>query len=167
MSRSDRAVFRLPAVSLLIPFLLFVFVTPLATAGPKWLLSLYILPVLGLAYILLTATVADSSRISTSGLLGRSRIRWEELDGFEFRGPRWATAVGTDGRRLRLPMIRPRDLPRLASVSGGRLLIGPDAPAQASESEPSAASPPAEAGAAPADHTPADHTPVDHSPGSG
>ena len=153
VSRSDRAVFRLPAVSLLIPFLLFVFVTPLATAGPKWLLGLYILPVLGLTYILLTRTVADSIRISTSGLRGGSRIRWEELDGFEFRGPRWATAVATDGRRLRLPMIRPRDLPRLASVSGGRLLLGPDAPAQASESEPPAAPLSAEAESGSAEHT--------------
>jgi hypothetical protein len=121
-------VFRLPGVSLVIPFLLFICVTPLANAGYDWLLALYALPVAGLIYILITRTVADDELIRTTGLLGPHRVAWSDLDGFEFRGPRWATAVAQDGRRFRLPMVRPRDLPRLAQVSGGRLLIGRDAP---------------------------------------
>ncbi len=129
VSRSDRAVFRLPGVSLLLPFLLFVAVTPLATAGARYWLVLYLLPVLGLAYILATRTTADPTAISTFGLFGRRRVAWQELDGFEFRGPRWAVAVALDGGRMRLPMVRPRDMPRLALVSGGRLLLGPDAQA--------------------------------------
>ncbi len=128
VSRTDRAVFRLPGVSLVIPFLFFVCVTPLANAGPKFWLALYVLPVLGLAYILLTRTVADSELIRTAGLFGGRRLRWADLDGLEFHGPRWAIAVGTDGRRVRLPMVRPRDLPQLARVSGGRLLLGREAP---------------------------------------
>jgi hypothetical protein len=122
--RSSRAVFRLPAVSLLIPFLLFVCVTPLANAGPKFWLGLYVLPLLGLAYVLVTRTSADSATIRTSGLLGGTRIPWSELDRFEFSGPRWAVGVTSAGRRVRLPMVRPRDLPQLASVSGGRLFLG-------------------------------------------
>lgn len=128
MSRPDRAVFRLPAVSLLIPFLLFVCVTPLANAGANFWLALYVLPLLGLLYVLLTRTVADAQLIRTTGLLGGRRIPWSELDGFEFRGQRWGVAVTLDGRRSRLPMVRPRDLPRLASMSGGRLLLEPPAP---------------------------------------
>jgi len=128
VSRPDRAVFRLPAVSLLIPFLLFVCVTPLANAGAKFWLSLYVLPLLGLLYILLTRTVADAQLIRTTGLLGGHRVPWSNLDGFEFRGQRWGVAVALDGRRTRLPMVRPRDLPRLASVSGGRLLLESPAP---------------------------------------
>jgi hypothetical protein len=123
-----KAVFRLPGVSFLIPFLFFIAVTPLANGGSKFLLALYLLPLVGLIYILITRTVADDSQISTSGLLGTRRIRWAELDGLEFHGPRWAIAVALDGRRIRLPMVRPRDLPRLAAVSGGRLLLGKDAP---------------------------------------
>lgn len=142
VSRSERAVFRLPGVALIIPFLLFVCVTPLATVGAAFWLALYVIPVAGLAYILLTRTVADAELIRTTGLLGRRRIGWGDLDGLEFHGPRWAIAVGTDGRRVRLPMVRPRDLPRLAEVSGGRLLLGADAPAEPAETavEPEAES---------------------------
>lgn len=130
MSRSDRAVFRLPGVALIIPFLLFVCVTPLANAGAAFWLALYVFPLGGLVYILLTRTVADSEMIRTTGLLGSRRIAWADLDGLEFHGTRWAIAVGSSGRRVRLPMVRPRDLPRLAQVSGGRLLLGRDAPTE-------------------------------------
>jgi len=129
VSRSDRAVFRLPAVSLVIPFLLFICVTPLATAGATFWLALYVLPLLGLIYILCARTVADASLIRTTGLTGGHRILWAELDRFEFQGARWAVAVTTEERRIRLPMVRPRDLPQLAAVSGGRLFLGAKASA--------------------------------------
>ena len=136
MSRSERAVFRLPGAAILIPFLLFVCVTPLATIGAAFWLALYLLPIVGLAYVLFTRTVADAEVIRTTGLLGGRRIPWAELDGLEFHGPRWAIAVGTGGRRFRLPMVRPRDLPRLAQVSGGRLLLGRDAPVEPEAGQP-------------------------------
>lgn len=129
MSRPDRAVFRLPLISALIPFLAFVCITPLANAGdPAWL-AFYLFPLAGLAYILITRTIADPADIRAMGLRGVRRIAWSDLDGLEFHGPRWATAVALDGRRIRLPMVRPRDMYRLAAASGGRLLIGKDAPA--------------------------------------
>ena len=136
----------------MIPFLLFICVTPLANAGTDWLLALYALPVVGLIYILITRTVADDELIRTTGLLGPHRVAWSDLDGFEFRGPRWATAVAQDGRRFRLPMVRPRDLPRLAQVSGGRLLIGRDAP-KPGTSGPDDAAAPAESVPAPGEAT--------------
>ena len=70
--------------------------------------------------------------MTAHGLLGAKRMTWSDMDGLEFRDSRWAIAVGTDGRRLRLPMVRPRDLPALTSVSGGSLLLGDDAPADES-----------------------------------
>ncbi len=127
MPRPDRVVFRLPPVSLFIPLLVLVLVTPLATAGSSWFRALFLLPAIALAYILLTATIADGRQIRTTGLRGGRKFTWAELNGFEFHGQRWATAVGLDGSRVRLPMVRPRDLPRLAAVSGGRLTLGPDA----------------------------------------
>lgn len=130
VTRPERAVFRLPVISVLIPFLAFVCITPLANAGAPVFLAFYLLPVVGLAYILITRTVADSTSIRALGLQGIRRIAWSDLDGLEFHGSRWATAVRLDGRRIRLPMIRPRDMHRLAAVSGGRLLIGKDAPAE-------------------------------------
>lgn len=131
-----KAVFRLPGVSFLIPFLFFIAVTPLANAGADAFLALYLIPLVGLIYILITRTVADPNQIRTMGLLGGRKIPWSELDGLEFRGPRWAIAVALDGRRVRLPMVRPRDLPRLAAVSGGRLLVGRDAPAPVEPDDP-------------------------------
>lgn len=128
MSRPDRAVFRLPVISVLIPFLAFVCITPLANAGPPAFLAFYLFPLGALVYILITRTVVDPTGIRATGPRGVRRIVWSDLDGLEFDGPRWATAVGLDGRRIRLPMVRPRDMYRLATVSGGRLLIGKDAP---------------------------------------
>lgn len=141
MSRSNRAVFRLPAVSLVIPFLLFICVTPLATVGATFWLALYVLPLLGLIYILCARTVADASLIRTTGLTGGHRILWADLDRFEFQGARWAVAVTTEERRIRLPMVRPRDLPQLAAVSGGRLFLSAkaSAPTQAAGEQPAGA----------------------------
>ncbi len=126
MARPDRAVFRLPASAVFIPLLLFIVTTPLATAGP-YTLPLYLLPCYGVFYVFWTRTTADAHSITARLPLGRRRIVWADLDGFEFAGSRWAVAVGHDGRRTRLPMIRPRDLPRLAEVSGGRLFLSPAA----------------------------------------
>ena len=126
--------FRLPWISVIFPFLLFVCVTPLATFRP-WLLWLYVIPLLALVYVLVTNTVADTTSIATRGLIGRRRVEWDDLDGFEFQGPRWALAVTQAGDRFRLPMVRPRDLPVLAQVSGGRLTLGAPAPAGAGRAE--------------------------------
>ena len=137
MSRSgprQRAVFRLPWISVVFPFLLFICVTPLATFRP-WLLWLYVIPLLALVYVVLTRTVADATSIATRGLVGGHRINWDDLDGFEFQGPRWALAVTQTGSRIRLPMVRPRDLPVLAQVSGGRLTLGASVPTESSETD--------------------------------
>ncbi|RIJ77153.1 PH domain-containing protein [Nakamurella silvestris] len=123
-----RAVFRLPWSALAIPLLVFMITTPLATALPI-LNLLFLLPLVALVYVLWTRTVVDAHHLTVYSLRGRRRLPWAELDGLEFRGPRWATAVTMSGDRFRLPMIRPRDLPRLAAVSGGRLLLGADSPA--------------------------------------
>jgi hypothetical protein len=132
MPAPEQAVFRLPASALFIPIGLFVFATPLAAAS-VWTLPLYLLPLYGLFWVLITRTVADDRTIDAHLPLRTRRIPWADLDGFEFQGPRWAIAVTLDGKRIRLPMVRPRDLRRLAEVSGGRLYLGSDAAAQAEQ----------------------------------
>lgn len=126
MPHPERATFRLPASALFIPVVLFFIATPLASAS-IWTVWLYLLPVYGLFYVLFTKTVADDQTITATIPLLRRRIAWADLDGFEFHGPRWAIAVTMDGKRIRLPMVRPRDLHRLAAVSGGRLALGEQA----------------------------------------
>ncbi len=139
MASDQRAVFRLPAAALLLPVLAVLCVTPLATAGGAWVL-MFAVPVVVLAYVLYTRTVADDGGLTAHTLLGRKRMAWTDMDGLEFHGSRWAIAVGADGTRFRLPMVRPRDLPRLAAVSGGSLAIGepPAAVDAATEDEASA-----------------------------
>ncbi len=133
MSHPDRALFRQPASALFLPVLLFIITTPLATAE-RWTLVFYLIPIVALFYALWTRTAADAHAITVYNLRGRRRILWADLDGFEFHGPRWAIAVTMDGKRIRLPMVRPRDLSRLAAVSGGRLSLGEQpAPGDAAE----------------------------------
>lgn len=139
MSRPDRAVFRLPAVALFLPILLFLCITPLATAGPWWGV-LFAVPAGALAWVLIARTTANPEGVTAHTLSGSKKMAWSEMDGLEFRDSRWAIAVGTDGRRLRLPMVRPRDLPALTAVSGGSLLLGEDAPA--AHQDPGAAADP-------------------------
>lgn len=140
MSRPDRAVFRLPAVALFLPVLLFFCITPLATAGPWWGV-LFAIPAGALLWVLLTRTTATATGVTAHRLLGSKRMAWSDLDRLEFTDSRWAIAVGTDDRRLRLPMVRPRDLPALTAVAGGDLLLGEDA-AAGETTEPNAAESP-------------------------
>ncbi len=136
--RPQSATFRLPAPALFFPVLLLFCVTPLATSGGAWAVT-FVVPVLALVWVALTRTKATPAGVTAYGLLGAKKMLWTELAGLEFNDARWAIAVALDGRRVRLPMVRPRDLPRLVGVSGGSLRLGPDAPAD----EPPADDPPA------------------------
>lgn len=120
MSRSNRAAFRMPAASAAIPLVAVLCVTPLATVGGGWW-ALYAIPVIAAGYIVVTRTTANAAQVTAHSLLGAKRMTWSDMDGLELRDARWTVAVGKDGRRLPLPMVRPRDLPRLAAASGGSL----------------------------------------------
>ncbi len=122
----------MPVVALLFPALLLFCAIPLASYR-AYFAPVYLIPAAALAYVLVTSTTVTATTVTARTLLARHRLSWSDLAGFEFRGPRWALAVTTSGRRFRLPMVRPRDLPLLAAVSGGRLNLRT---AAAAESEP-------------------------------
>jgi hypothetical protein len=132
MARSDRATFRLPAWALFLPIMLLFLITPLATVAAGWGV-LFIVPLVALVWVMITRTTATGTRLTTLGLLGRRRMEWTELDRLEVRDSRWVVAVGNDGRRLRLPMVRPHDLRRLIEVSGGSFRGGDPAPQQTAD----------------------------------
>lgn len=145
----QRAVFRMPLIAVvLLPVLAAFCLGPIATVNVWWSL-LFVVPVLIGVAVLLTRTEVDARAITVHGLRPIRRLPWDQLDRLEFSGPRWAVAVGLDERRIRLPMVRPRDLPVLAAVSGGSLTFteppGPDPdPDPDPGSDPdSAAAPPA------------------------
>src|SRR6478672_612248 len=139
MARSDRATFRLPAWALFLPIMLLFLITPLATVAAGWGV-LFVVPAVALVWVLITRTTATGTRVTTYGLLGRRRMDWADLDRLEVRDSRWVVAVGTDGRRLRLAMVRQHDLRRLISVSGGSLQVGGD-PAHQQDAEPATPEP--------------------------
>jgi len=118
MSRSRRAVFRLPVVALIFPVLLLFCVIPLAGLGDLWNL-MYAVPVLALIWTVVTYTAADATSVRVSGLIRRRSLPWDRIDRVELDGPRWVVAVARDGSRIRLPMVMTRDLPRLSAASGG------------------------------------------------
>jgi hypothetical protein len=136
MARPDRATFRLPAWALFLPLMLLFLVTPLATVDAGWGAA-FIVPLVALIWVVITRTTATGTRLTTYGLLGRRRMDWTGLDRLEVRDSRWVVAIGNDGRRLRLPMVRPHDLRRLIEVSGGSFRVGDPAPEQ--DLEPPAA----------------------------
>lgn len=128
MASPRREVFRLPGIALIFPALLWFCVVPLASLGGWWLL-MYLVPVVGLAWILLTRTVADEEGLRVGTLRGRQTLGWDTIEHLELDGPRWLVAVQRNGRRSRLPMVLPRDLPRLSVASDGALdfrMPGPD-----------------------------------------
>lgn len=120
MASPRREVFRLPGIALIFPALLWFCVVPLASLGNWWLL-MYLVPVMGLAWILLTRTEADADGLRVGTLRGRQSLGWDTIEHLELDGPRWLVAVQINGRRTRLPMVLPRDLPRLSTASGGAL----------------------------------------------
>ena len=131
----QRAVFRMPFIAVvLLPILAAFCLGPVATVNVWWAL-LFVVPVLIGVAVLLTRTEVDGEAITVHGLRPKRRLPWPELDRLEFSGPRWAVAVSTDERRIRLPMVRPRDLPVLAAVSGGYLTFTtPPVPGEEPES---------------------------------
>lgn len=96
------------------------FVTvPLVFASP-WLVPLWLAPVLGLAVVLRNGVDADRAGLTVHTLRGSRPLRWDGVRGLRIRRNKvWA--VLTDDSAVRLPVLRPRHLPLLASVSGGRL----------------------------------------------
>ncbi len=113
---------RLPFAALIAPVVTLFCVLPLATAGGLWAVA-FLLPLAVLVLVVAGGTTATSRDLSTRWWNGRRRIPWDQLDRLEFPGSRWAVAVTHSGRRMTLPGVRPKDLPRLVRAAGGRLFL--------------------------------------------
>jgi hypothetical protein len=106
----------------LLPVLFLVFcVLPLAAAS-AWLLVLLVVPALLAAWVFRVGVdVSDDEGITVRSLAGARTVPWPELAGLRVgeRGDLWL--VTTAATQLRLPVLRARDLPRLAELSHGRI----------------------------------------------
>ena len=111
---------RMSRVALLPVVLLVVCVLPLAFAA-GWTLVFLLVPVLAAAYVLRVGVDVGDGGVTVRSVAGSRSVPWDDVAGIRVgeRGDLWlVTARGTE---LRLPVLRARDLPRLAAVSGGRI----------------------------------------------
>lgn len=101
-------------------------VTPLAFVR-SWLLVLYLAPAFAVLWIYRVGTDIDSDGVTVRALFGVRRVDWDDVRGLSMNGARRVRLVLPDGQLLRMPLVRARDLPAIAVVSGGRV---PDVTAQ-------------------------------------
>jgi Bacterial PH domain len=111
---------RMNRVALLPVVLLVVCVLPLALAA-SWTLVFLLIPLVAAAYVLRVGVDVGDGGVTVHSLAGSRAVPWEDVAGIRVgeRGELWL--VTTRGTELRLPVLRARDLPRLAAVSGGRI----------------------------------------------
>jgi hypothetical protein len=84
-----------------------------------------LVPAAAAAWVLRVGVDADETGITVRGVLGRQRVEWPDLTGIRI-DRRSRLLLVTTQREVRLPVLRARDLPRLAALSGGRIPL-PDA----------------------------------------
>jgi Bacterial PH domain len=111
---------RMSRTTLLPVAIFFVCVLPLATVH-LWTLLFLVLPVAVAAVVLRTGIDVDDAGITVRSAVGRRLVGWGELAGVRVgrRGDLWL--VTRQETEVRLPVLRTRDLPRLAALSGGRI----------------------------------------------
>jgi len=113
--------------SLLPVVLLAVCMLPLAGAS-AWALLLLLVPVAIGVWVVRVGVDVREDGLTVRSAVGRRQVPWTSLAGIRVapRGDLWL--VTTAGTEVRLPVMRARDLPRLAALSGGRIEV-PEPPA--------------------------------------
>ncbi len=102
-------------------------VVPLAFTTP-WTPVLLLIPVTAALWVLRVGVDIAEDGLTVRSLMGQRRVPWRDLAGIRVapRGDLWLVTTG--GTEVRMPVIRARDLPRLAALSGGRIDV-PEPPA--------------------------------------
>ena len=119
---------RMNRTALLPVGLLALCVVPLAFTAP-WTPVLLLIPLAVALWVLRVGVDIADDGLTLRSLVGERRVPWTELVGIRVapRGDLWLVTTG--GTEVRVPIMRARDLPRLAALSGGRIDV-PEPPAQ-------------------------------------
>ena len=101
---------------------------PLATVS-VWTLVLLLVPAAIAAWVVRVGVDVGDDGLTVRSTFGQRRVPWSRLAGIRVapRGDVWLVTTG--GTEVRLPVMRARDLPRLAALSGGRIEV-PEPPAR-------------------------------------
>ncbi|MBB5923202.1 hypothetical protein FHR81_004269 [Actinoalloteichus hoggarensis] len=116
----QRELFRISPIALFGAAALAWCATPFAFGAPG-LQLIYLLPI-GLAWwVIRRRTTVDTTGIQVREVFGGTRVDWSQVRGLRLGKKSTVHVVREEGAEVRLPTVRPRDLPRLAALSGGRL----------------------------------------------
>ena len=112
--------FRMSRTALLPVVFLAFCVLPLSAATAWWLLLL-VVPAALAAWVFRVCVDVGDPGLTVRSLVGVRTVPWTELAGIRVgeRADLWLVTTG--GTQVRLPVLRARDLPRLAALSGGRI----------------------------------------------
>jgi len=97
-------------------------VVPLATVT-TWTLVLLLIPLAVAAWVLRAGVDIGDDGLTVRSLIFERRVPWSEVAGIRVAGKGELWLVTTRGTEVRLPVMRARDLPQLAAVSGGRIRV--------------------------------------------
>ena len=104
---------------------------PLAFAAPWTPRAAAASPLAVAVWVLRAGVDIGDDGLTVRSLAGERRVPWSELAGIRVAPPRRALAGHhRAGRRCALPVMRARDLPRLAALSGGRIDVPAPPPDQ-------------------------------------
>ncbi|QXG77871.1 PH domain-containing protein [Modestobacter sp. L9-4] len=98
----------------------FVLVLPLAGVT-LWALLLLLLPLAAAAWVLRVGVDVSDAGVTARSVVSARTVGWPELSGIRVGEGRELWLVTTTGSQVRLPVLRARDLPQLAALSGGRI----------------------------------------------
>jgi hypothetical protein len=97
-------------------------VLPLATVT-TWTLVLLLVPLVVAVWVLRIGVDIADDGLTVRSLAGRRSVPWTEVAGIRVASGGELWLVTTRSTEVRLPVMRARDLPRLAALSGGRIDI--------------------------------------------
>jgi hypothetical protein len=114
---------------------------PVATF--RWYLTpILLVPLAVLVWGWRAGTDADAGGVSVRALLGTRRLPWARITALVPAGQRVVVAVLDGGASVRLPAVRPADLPKLVAASGAELDTEAEPASGASETAREAAADP-------------------------
>lgn len=115
---------RLPRSVFMGVFVFAVCTLPLVSVD-RWLMLLLLLPAVAALYAWRTGVDFTAAGVTVHATLASIVVAWADVAGVEVRRGDQLWLVYRDGRLLRLPTLRARDLVRLHELTGGRLGVPP------------------------------------------